>query len=118
MSALPSRPHARFASATVTRIEESRNRVTADVKVASGSDPALIKFSRPFFNGYKASLGSKELPVTSDRGLYPVVEIPAGSRGRLSLFYRPAWLVYGGAVAGLCAVLWLAGLIAVGRRRK
>ena len=43
--------------------------------------PALVTFSRPYFRGYKARLGDQKLAVTSYRGLFPVVEVPAGHKG-------------------------------------
>ena len=64
--------------------------------------PALITFSRPYFRGYEARWAIRKLAVTSYRGLFPVVEVPAGARGRLTLIYRPAWLVWGGSVAIAC----------------
>jgi hypothetical protein len=118
VSALGSRPDAAFAEAKITRVEERRNQVAAEIDVPDGSAPALVSFSRPYFEGYKASLGGRELAVTSNRGLYPAVEVPAGSRGRLLLVYRPAWLVYGGAVALGCAAVWLGCVIAAAWPRR
>lgn len=118
VSSLQSYPDAAFTVATVTNIEESRNRVAADVEVPEGDKAALITFSRPYFEGYTASLGGTKVPVRSDRGLYPVVQLPARSRGRLILAYRPAWLIYGGSVAGACALVWLVGVIIAAQDRK
>lgn len=118
VSSIESRPTEQFASATISRIDDSRNRVRVDVDVPSGDRPALLTFSRPYFPGYEARLGGTKLKVDSYRGLIPIVEVPAGSRGHLVLSYRPAWLVYGGGLSILCAAIFFVSvaLAVVGRR--
>jgi hypothetical protein len=37
----------------------------------------------------------------------PLVEIPAGMHGYLILFYRPNWLIYGGAIAIASGAIWI-----------
>lgn len=118
VTSLQSYPDATFAVATIANIEESRNRMAADVEVPAGSMTALITFSRPFFNGYVASLGHDRFPVTSDRNMYPVVQLPAETKGRLVLTYRPNWLVYGSGLSIFCALIWLSGTIAAVARRS
>jgi hypothetical protein len=114
VASLNSRPGQEFATAKISAIRNTRNYVEADVDVPSGSNSALITFSRPYFPGYEADLSGKKLRVDSERGLFPVVEIPPGSRGRLVLSYRPAWLVYGGGLAMACAAFFLlAGFFAL-----
>jgi uncharacterized membrane protein YfhO len=88
-----------------------------DVDVPIGNRPALVSFSRPYFRGYQARLGDQKLAVTSYRGLFPVVEIPAGAHGRLALFYRPNWLIWGGAAAIACALVIALSLVAAISRR-
>ena len=56
-----------------------------------------------------ATLEGKTVPVTSERNLFPVIELPPGSRGHLVLRYRPAWLVAGGLFAMGCGAMWLLG---------
>jgi hypothetical protein len=102
---LASRPNEQFAVAYVTLIENSRNRVIADVAVSPGDRPALITFSRPYFRGYEAQIGTHRLNVSSYRGLLPVVEVPPGISGRLVLVYRPWWLVWGGVATAISALL-------------
>jgi uncharacterized membrane protein YfhO len=104
--------------ATISQIEDLRNRVEAEVDVPSGDRPALLTFSRPYFHGYEAKLGEKKLAVDSYRGLFPIVELPPGLHGRLVLAYRPLWLIWGGAVSILCAIFLIVGAAAafVGRR--
>jgi hypothetical protein len=104
MTSVDSRPGEQFATATLSRINNSRNRVEADVDVSNGDRPALLTFSRPYFRGYEARLGNRKLAVTSYRGLFPIVEVPAGAHGRLALIYRPAWLVWGSAITIVCIV--------------
>jgi hypothetical protein len=112
VTSIDSRPNEQFASATVANIDDSRNRVQADVDVPTGDRPALVTFSRPYFRGYKARLGDQKLAVTSYRGLFPVVEVPAGTKGRLALSYRPPWLIWGSAVAFACLLAMTLGSLA------
>jgi hypothetical protein len=112
---IDSRPGEQFTTATVSRIIDSRNRVEADVDVPKGDRPALLTFSRPYFHGYAARLGDRKLAVTSYRGLFPIVEVPAGAHGRLALIYRPAWLFWGTATAAACVLIILLAFILKGR---
>jgi hypothetical protein len=117
VTSIDSRPNEQFVLATISQIDDSRNRVGVDVDVTNGDRPALLTFARPYFRGYQARLGDQELAVTSYRGLFPVVAIPAGTHGRLSLFYRPNWLIWGGAAAIACAlVVVLSLVVAISRR--
>ena len=115
LSSIDSRPGEQFAAATVSRIDDSRNRVEVDVDVPNGDHPALITFSRPYFRGYQAWLGDRKLPVTSYRGLFPIIEIPAGAHGRLALIYRPVWLIWGSAMAVVCVLVILLAFVLRGR---
>jgi uncharacterized membrane protein YfhO len=85
--------------------------VEADIGVPNGKSPALLTFSRPFFRGYEARLGNRKLAVTSYRGLFPIVEVPAGAHGRLALIYRPAWLIWGSAAFVGCILVILLAFI-------
>jgi hypothetical protein len=118
ITSLDSRPGEQFATATVSRINDSRNRVEADVDAPNGERPALLTFSRPYFRGYEARLGNRKLVVTSFRGLFPMVEVPAGARGRLALMYRPAWLIWGSATSGACVLVILLAFILKSRANK
>ncbi len=115
ITSIDSRPGEQFATATVSRIDDSRNRVEVDVDVPNGDRPALITFSRPYFRGYEARLGNRKLAVTSYRGLFPIVEVPAGAHGRLALIYQPAWLILGSATAAACVFVFLLAFILRGR---
>jgi len=108
---IDSLPGEQFATATISRINNSRNQVEADVDVPNGDRPALFTFSRPYFRGYEAWLGNRKLGVTSYRGLFPLVEVPAGTHGLLTLTYRPYWLVWGGSAAIICALGILLSLL-------
>lgn len=107
ITSIDSRPGEHFATATVSRINDSRNRVEVDVDVPNGDRSALLTFSRPYFRGYDARLGNRKLAVTSYRGLFPMVEVPPGAHGRLALVYRPAWLIWGTTTAVACALVIL-----------
>jgi len=117
LSSPDSRPNEQFAIAAISAIEDSRNRAVADVAVPQNSGPALIAFSRPYFRGYQASIGSKQLEVNSYRGLMPIVEIPGGTKGRLVLTYCPWWLVWGGGIA-VASLLVLLGSLSAALVRK
>jgi hypothetical protein len=117
VTSIDSRPNEQFASATVSKINDFRNSVTAEVDVPSGDGSALVIFSRPYFRGYEARIENQKLAVTSYHGLFPMVEVPAGAHGRLTLVYRPYWLVWGGAVAVICAFVVVSGFVAVIKRR-
>jgi hypothetical protein len=118
LASIDSRPNEQFVSATISRINDSRNRVEADVDVPNGDRPALLTFSRPYFRGYEARLNGQKLEVTSYRRLFPIVEVPAGAHGRLTLVYRPAWLIWGTAVAVACAAVVIFALVAVQVRKR
>ncbi len=115
IASIDSRPGEQFVTATVSQIKDSRNRVEADVDAPNPSRPALLTFSRPYFRGYQAWLGDRKLPVTSYRGLFPIVEIPAGAHGRLALIYRPVWLIWGGATAVFCVLVIFLAFVLRGR---
>ena len=118
VTSIDSRPNEQFVAATISRINDSRNRVELDVDVPSGDRSALMTFSRPYFRGYKAWLGNQKLATTSYRGLFPVVEVPAGAHGRLVLSYQPSWLKWGSAAAVACALVVVLGFFAVICERK
>jgi len=107
---IDSLPEEEFITAAISAIDDSRNRVAVDVDVPRGDKPALIKFSRPYFPGYIAQIGETKLTVDSDRGLIPIVKVPAGAHGRLILTYRPWWLIWGGAVAAVSGFIFVVGL--------
>jgi hypothetical protein len=112
VKSIDSRPNEQFVPATISQIDDSRNRVKVDVDVPNGERPALLTFSRPYFRGYQARLDDQKLAVTSYRGLFPVVEIPAGTHGRLTFVYRPNWLIWGGSAAIACALVIALSLVA------
>jgi len=117
VTSIDSKPNQQFVAATISEIDDSRNHVAADVDVPSSGAPALLTFSRPFFRGYQAQLGNQKLQVDSYRGLFPIIEVPAGAHGKLTLIYRPWWLIAGGGSSMLCAMIWLIGLFAGARAR-
>lgn len=113
VSAVDSKPNVHFSSAEVSRILNGPNRLLADVSVPPKGASALLAISRPFFNGYRAKIGDVALKVDSYRGLIPIIEVPAGMSGRLTLVYRPWWLIYGAVISVAClAIVVLAALYA------
>jgi len=115
---IDSRPSEQFAAAKISEIHDSRNWIMAEVDVPSGGGPALLTFSRPFFRGYEAQIGNQKFSVDSYRNLFPTVRVPAGSHGKLTLVYRPQWLIYGGVSSLLCALVWSLGLVAAAFKRS
>jgi hypothetical protein len=111
VNAIDSRPNEHFMSADVSRIVNGRNRLLADVTVPRSGAPALLTISRPFFNGYCAKIGAAALKVDSYRGLMPTVEIPAGMSGRLTLVYRPWWLLWGGTIAAVSLLVMIVSVL-------
>jgi hypothetical protein len=115
VTSIDSRPNDQFVLATISQINDSRNFVEADIDVPAGDRSALLTFSRPYFRGYRAHLGDQRLAIKSYRGLFPILEVAAGTHGRLTVAYRPAWLLWGGGVAAGCGLLVLLGLMAACR---
>jgi hypothetical protein len=118
VTSIDSKPGEQFAAATISQINDSRNYVTADVDVASGGSPALLTFSRPYFRGYEARLGQQKLRIDSYRGLFPIIEVPSGSHGRLTLIYRPWWLIFGGGIATASCLVLVMGFFRAGSERR
>jgi hypothetical protein len=107
VTSIDSRPNEQFAAGEVSRIVNGRSRLEADVTVPANGKPALLTISRPFFAGYRAKIGNLPLRVDSYRGLMPIIEIAPGMSGRLTLVYRPWWLVLGGATSFACLIFIL-----------
>src|SRR6266496_411283 len=118
ITSIDSRPAEQFVSATISRVNDSRNRVEADIDVPAGDRPALLSFSRPYFRGYQARLVNQKLTVSSYRGLFPLVEVPANTHGRLILDYRPSWLLLGSSAAVACALVIMLGFCAAIYQRR
>ena len=118
LTSLDSRPNEQFAPAEISRIIAGRNRIEADVTVPSRDAPALVAISRPFFSGYRARVGDRVLEVGAYRGLMPVIELPAGTKGRLTMVYRPWWLIWGGAIAAASVAAVLGSTVLAAMRSR
>ncbi len=119
ITAIDTRPNEQFAPTEISRVENRRNRLEANVAVPVGTNPALLTISRPFFDGYRARIGARELRVDSYRGLIPTIEIPAGVSGRLTMVYRPPWLIWGGTVSISClTILAVGGAFGIRQTRR
>jgi hypothetical protein len=108
-ASLDTLPNESFGQAVITLREDSRNKLVADMRVPKSELGALLLISRPYLDGYRAEVGGKTLSVDSYRGLIPIVRVPPGIDGRLTITYCPWWLRWGGAIAVLSALLWVAG---------
>jgi hypothetical protein len=118
VTTIDSRPSEQFATADISRIVDGRNRLQADIVVPAGDKPALLAISRPFFNGYQATLGDRSLKVGTYRGLIPVIEVPAGMHGRLTMVYRPWWLGWGSVFSLSCAGCFIIALLLAAHDKK
>ncbi len=109
-----SSPNEKWATAAVRLSGDARGKIVADVDVPAAGEPALLIFSQPYFDGYRATLGRQRVAVESYRGLVPTIQLPPGAHGRLTMVYEPWWLIVGGAtaaasllvilVSGICAL--------------
>lgn len=119
VTAIDSRPNEQFTLAEISRIDNRRNQLEANVAVPPNGHSSLLTFSRPFFSGYQARLGDRSLKLDSYRGLIPTIEIPAGTSGRLTMVYRPSWLIWGGGVSILClGIAAVCGVLAISGMRR
>jgi hypothetical protein len=114
-----SSPNEKWAEAKVKLLGDSRAGMSAEVALADGKDPALLLFSQPYFDGYRATINERKIEVGSYRGLIPTIQLPPGTHGRLTMVYRPWWLLVGGAIAALSAlVIVLSGVLALRARAQ
>lgn len=115
---IDSEPEKEFAIAKISGVDDSRNHISMDVDVPAYDKNALLTFSRPYFGGYHAKVGNQTLRVDSYRGLFPMIEIPPGLHGRLTLIYRPWWLIAGGAMSVVSAGVWIFAMFSAIRSRS
>ncbi|MBA3963945.1 MAG: hypothetical protein H0X40_18890, partial [Chthoniobacterales bacterium] len=111
-------PNEKSSETKVHVIEDSRQRIVADIDTWNGVESAQLIFSRPYFDGYVATLNGKNIAVNSYKALVPTVRLPAGTRGRLTMVYRPWWLVLGGVVAGMSLLIFGGGMWRAIRERR
>lgn len=118
LNSIDSRPNEQFAAADVSNVTSGRNRVEAEVIVPAEGKAALLAVSRPFFDGYRAQVSGRFLAVESYRGLMPLIELPAGTKGLLTIVYRPWWLIWGGAIAAASAIALLGSTVLAAVRTR
>jgi len=86
-----------LGSARVRIARETRTRIEIDVSEADPERSILVAVSRPWYPGYVARLNGFDVPVQVLDMAIPVVLLPPGANGNLSLDFRPASLR-----AGIC----------------
>ncbi|HEY2712621.1 MAG TPA: hypothetical protein VGI60_08915 [Chthoniobacterales bacterium] len=106
LKSLDTLPNQGLGNATISLCESSRLSLSADVDVPEDEHTAVLALARPFFDGYLAKIGNERLAVTSYRGLIPTVSLPPGTHGRLTISYRPWWLLSGTTVAAISALIY------------
>ena len=110
-------PNEKSPPVTIRLVSDARQKIVAEVAVGAGEGSAALVFARPFFDGYHAALAGQKIAVESYRGFAPMIKLPAGVHGRLTMVYRPWWLVLGGALAGVSLLVCLSGALLAWRRR-
>ncbi len=118
VTTLDTLPNEKWSRAEVRMRSDSRQELSADVSVPAGGAAALLLVGRPYFDGYRAQVGGRSFPVVSYRNWTPMIELPPGTSGRLTMVYRPWWLVWGGVLAGLSALACLLAAGAAWRERS
>jgi hypothetical protein len=110
----------RFAPARVTLVQNERLSAVADVASDPGRGEILVVFSRPWYPGYKATCNGLPVPVEICDLILPAVRLPAGTNGRIELYYQPHALVRGCQVAGgiLLAILFAVVVTRFVKRRQ
>lgn len=117
---IPAGPDVRhFAPSRLRPLGHRSLSEAAEVENPSSSLSSLVIFRRPWQPGFQARLDGKELPVYKAQLTMPAVILPPGASGRLELFYRPAALGRGLAIAGvtLGGILGLL-LLGLAQRRR
>ncbi len=105
-------PNEKSAIATVRLLSDARQKVVAEINVPAGGAPATISFLAPVLRRLPGEVRGQKIPVESYRGLAPMIRLPAGTHGRLTMVYRPWWLVAGGALAALSLLVILLSSLA------
>ena len=111
-------PNEKSSGAHVRVLEDARQKVVAEIDLPAGDKSTQLVFSRPYFDGYRATLDGKKIPVDSYEGLAPTVQLAAGAHGRLTMVYRPWWLLLGSGLAGMSLVICLGAVAGALRARK
>lgn len=106
-----------FTPARVTLAEDDRLTAVAEVASAPGSGEILVVFSRPWYPGYKARCNGQPVPVEICDLILPAVRLPAGTNGRIELYYQPHALVLGCQIAGATLVVLIAALVVTASKR-
>ncbi|UZJ24545.1 hypothetical protein RHODO2019_15675 [Rhodococcus antarcticus] len=95
----------------------SESDAVGSYRVQSGSGGAVV-LSRLAWPGYTATIDGRPVPVTATGGIFVTVDVPAGTRGTLTVTFRPPGTTLGLAalVVGLVGIALLT--VADVRRRR
>jgi hypothetical protein len=108
---LPTQVEAAPARATITRFEPERITV-----VVASSAPGLLVLAEPWFPGWSARVNGASVPCVPANAWMRAVPVPAGE-SEVVLSFRSTYLASGAAIS-LAALVVLAGLLLVPRRRQ
>jgi hypothetical protein len=101
-----------FATPACREGRSGRNWAEAELSANTSDQPGLIGVRRPWFQGYRAFLGGRELKLYTWNLQYMAVEVPPGSpAGTLQVLYKPRSLKLG----LFLAIFGLFGTIALAR---
>lgn len=103
--------------ATTRLVAESDASGSYQVSSPSGGN---VVFARLAWPGYHASIDGTPVPVSAVAGVFLAVEVPAGTRGVLTVSFEPPGTSLGlaGVAFGILTIAVLSGLHIRGRRRS
>lgn len=112
-------PMAEFADMARTLQSRGLENVRVGENAVSGTisleEPAVVVFSIPASDGWRAEVNGSEAALISSADVFLALELGAGDH-EITLTYRTPWLIPGAAVTAASA-LTLAGMLLAGRRR-
>ena len=96
-----------ICSATISRIDDSRNRRRSRCRCAKRTNAALLDFFASIFSRLRRAARAKNSTSILIEDCFRSWKCPRDRTGIFVLSYRPAWLVYGGGLSILCAIFLL-----------
>ena len=89
--------------------------VNADIEVPAGDRSALLTFSRPYFRGYEARIGIRNSLSHLIADYFQFWKFQQAHMDGLRLSIDQLWLLWGGGLAAVSALIVLLGIIAACR---